>query len=94
LTQFGAGHRSCLGKNISYLEIYKVVPTMLRAFDVSSLAILLSSPVLTCLFKFELVGPEEGGDWNVQNRWFVVQSGFNVRMRKRQQQMEFVKVEN
>lgn len=32
--QFGAGHRSCLGKHISYLEIYKLVPTILRKFDV------------------------------------------------------------
>lgn len=43
LVQFGAGHRSCLGKNISLLEIYKVVPTLLRRFDVSTL-----SPEIKC----------------------------------------------
>ena len=35
LMTFGAGHRSCIGKNISYLEIYKLVPTLVRTFDVS-----------------------------------------------------------
>ncbi|KAF2205452.1 pisatin demethylase [Delitschia confertaspora ATCC 74209] len=33
LLTFGAGNRTCLGKNISYLEIYKLVPSMLKAFD-------------------------------------------------------------
>lgn len=35
LFQFGMGSRTCLGKNISTLEIYKVVPSLLRRFDVS-----------------------------------------------------------
>ena len=35
LLTFGAGHRSCIGKNISYLEIYKLVPSLIRKFDVS-----------------------------------------------------------
>ena len=35
LLTFGAGHRSCIGKNISYLEIYKLVPTMVGKYDVS-----------------------------------------------------------
>ncbi|KAK4552245.1 hypothetical protein LTR86_010599 [Recurvomyces mirabilis] len=33
LFQFGAGRFGCIGKNISLLEIYKVVPTLLRAFE-------------------------------------------------------------
>jgi len=32
--QFGAGARTCIGKNISLLEIYKLVPTFLRNFDI------------------------------------------------------------
>jgi cytochrome P450 len=33
--QFGAGARTCIGKNISLLEIYKLVPSFLRKFEVS-----------------------------------------------------------
>ena len=29
---FGAGSRSCLGKNVSFLEIYKAVPSLLLAY--------------------------------------------------------------
>lgn len=36
--QFGAGHRSCIGKHISYLEIYKLVPSILRKYQVSSVS--------------------------------------------------------
>lgn len=64
LLTFGAGHRVCLGKHISYLEIFKLVPTLLQAYDI------------------ELV--DGGRDWTVQNRWFVPQSGFLVRLRKRE----------
>lgn len=35
LFSFGAGARTCIGKNISYLEMYKLVPAVLREFDVS-----------------------------------------------------------
>lgn len=31
--QFGSGARTCIGKQISLLEIYKLVPTFLRNFD-------------------------------------------------------------
>ncbi|MCJ1416756.1 hypothetical protein MMC32_003094 [Xylographa parallela] len=32
--QFGAGARTCIGKNISLLEVYKLVPSFLRRFEV------------------------------------------------------------
>ncbi|KAI5917384.1 cytochrome P450 [Camillea tinctor] len=32
--QFGMGSRTCIGKNISLLEIYKVVPSLLRRFEI------------------------------------------------------------
>jgi cytochrome P450 len=35
MLQFGMGSRTCIGKNISLLEIYKLVPSMLRRFEVS-----------------------------------------------------------
>lgn len=34
MLQFGVGSRTCIGKNISLLEIYKLVPSMLRRFEV------------------------------------------------------------
>jgi cytochrome P450 len=37
LFTFGAGARTCVGKNISYLEMYKLVPALLRTFEVSTL---------------------------------------------------------
>ncbi|RDI82162.1 hypothetical protein Vi05172_g7843 [Venturia inaequalis] len=33
--QFGAGARTCIGRSISLLEIYKLVPSFLRRFEVS-----------------------------------------------------------
>ncbi|KAE8336010.1 hypothetical protein BDV24DRAFT_178893 [Aspergillus arachidicola] len=34
MLQFGAGSRTCIGKNISLMEIYKLIPSFLRRFDV------------------------------------------------------------
>lgn len=41
--QFGMGSRTCIGKNISLLEIYKVVPSLMRRFDVSISTIVIQS---------------------------------------------------
>jgi hypothetical protein len=38
MLQFGMGARTCIGKNISLLEIYKVVPSLLRRFEVRTFA--------------------------------------------------------
>lgn len=34
MLQFGAGARTCIGKHISLLEIYKLVPSFLRRFEI------------------------------------------------------------
>ncbi|KAB8293771.1 hypothetical protein EYC80_009256 [Monilinia laxa] len=34
MLHFGMGARTCIGKNISLLEIYKLVPSMLRRFEI------------------------------------------------------------
>lgn len=34
LFTFGAGPRTCIGRNVSLLEMYKLVPTFLRRFEV------------------------------------------------------------
>ena len=39
---FGAGSRTCIGKNISILEIYKLVPNLLRHFKVCLLAVCMA----------------------------------------------------
>jgi cytochrome P450 len=44
--QFGAGARTCIGKNVSLLEIFKVVPALLENFDVS-----LRALSFTCLTR-------------------------------------------
>lgn len=36
---FGAGARTCIGKNISLLEVYKLVPSFLRRFEVRCLSL-------------------------------------------------------
>ena len=35
LFSFGMGARTCIGKNISLLEMYKLVPTIIRQYEVS-----------------------------------------------------------
>ena len=69
LFHFGAGARTCIGKNISLLEIYKLVPAFLRRFEV----------------EFESKEREKDGEqWRLHNAWFVAQRGFEVRVRERE----------
>jgi cytochrome P450 len=41
---WGAGSRSCLGKNIAYAEMYKLVATLYSVFDVSTCSLPLPPP--------------------------------------------------
>ncbi|KAI1498990.1 cytochrome P450 [Biscogniauxia marginata] len=63
LLTFGSGSRTCIGKNISYLEIYKVIPTMFA--------------------RYEMTFPDPNTEWNITNRWLVVQTGLEVYLRRR-----------
>ena len=45
--QFGGGSRFCLGRNISYLEMYKVIPELLTRFTVCQIK-LPRLPVHVC----------------------------------------------
>ena len=45
MLHFGMGSRTCIGKNISLLEIYKLVPTFLRRFEVCVKFLELKIPI-------------------------------------------------
>ena len=81
LKQFGAGHRTCLGKHVSYLEIYKLVPTLFSLYDVSinQSALEVCYPILTSA-QMSLVHPEN--EWELNNPWFVTQKGVDVKLKK------------
>ncbi len=78
MLQFGMGSRTCIGKNISLLEIYKLVPSMLRRFDVSfSLSSLsLIAPKLT---QKQIRFDDPNSEWEIVNAWFVKQNNFITR---------------
>lgn len=52
LFHFGAGSRSCIGRHITVLELYKLVPSFLRRFDVSNP---LPPPSLLVVFQISLI---------------------------------------
>ena len=49
LFQFGAGNHLCLGKNIAYMEICKVIPSLMRTFEVSKF---MRGPFRLCMISF------------------------------------------
>ena len=57
LLTFGAGNRSCIGKHISYLEISKLVPSLVRKYDVGSSTLSLCHSGVSLFCSSDLLLP-------------------------------------
>ncbi|OHE96886.1 cytochrome P450 oxidoreductase [Colletotrichum orchidophilum] len=64
---FGLGSRTCIGKNVSILEMSKLIPRIIRDFE----------------FKLEGNAAAPGGSWTTHNAWFVKPRGFHVSVKSR-----------
>ncbi|KAK3680865.1 cytochrome P450 [Podospora appendiculata] len=63
LLTFGSGHRICLGKNISYLEIYKLIPTLFLTYEIS-----LSNPNQDWVLSNHWLVTQKGLDVKLKRR--------------------------
>jgi cytochrome P450 len=96
MLHFGMGSRTCIGKNISLLEIYKLVPAVLRRFEVCFLSILRTSNSAFSNFlpfgspRLEILTPEQVNlehpdlEWKLHNAWFVRQLNFHTTFTRRE----------
>mgnify|MGYP003662515469 CR=1 FL=1 len=64
---FGMGGRTCIGRNLSLLEVGKLIPEVVRRFD----------------FLLDGREESEGAAWKSVNRWFVKPLGFEGRILER-----------
>ena len=69
---FGLGSRTCIGKNISMLEITKLIPELLRRFD----------------FELDDELKDDNNELERINRWFVIPSSLPVKVSIRQEEQE------
>lgn len=74
--QFGMGSRTCIGKNISLLEVYKLVPSMLRRFEVSFSD--MTDPGREGADTMQVQFKDPRQEWELVNSWFVKQSNFTT----------------
>ena len=80
MLQFGMGARTCIGKNISLLEIYKLIPSFLRRFQVS-LAwtfLILDGDGIADSYSQQVQLADPQKEWKLHNAWFVKQLDFNT----------------
>lgn len=83
--QFGMGSRTCIGKNISLLEIYKLVPTILRRFEVClSITFNTKRPTTTnAPYNVQVQFKDPTQEWELVNAWFVKQKNFTTTFKLR-----------
>ncbi|KAI4086011.1 MAG: hypothetical protein LQ344_007925 [Seirophora lacunosa] len=80
MLHFGMGAKTCIGKNISLLELYKVIPSFLRRFEVS-FSRGECFAVVAHLSQVFLAHPSQ--EWKLHNAWFVRQLDFNTTFKPR-----------
>ena len=78
----------CYGNNFSHLIIYKLVASMLQAYDVRGPSRILASVLwitrLMCkilLLQIQLADPN--AKWRSEGRWFAVQKDLHVKLARR-----------
>ena len=84
MLHFGMGARTCIGKNISLLEIYKLVPSFLRRFQVCMitwLSVFSDRHAEQHIRQVQLADPDK--EWRLHNAWFVKQLDFNTTFKPR-----------
>ena len=79
LMPFGVGKYSCLGKNLARMLLVKLVPTLLREFEVSE-ALWRNRALFTSL-QFEMADPQYR--WISSPGIFALPVGFELRLRSR-----------
>jgi cytochrome P450 len=79
ILQFGYGPRICIGKHITNIEMYKLLPTILRDFEFEGVG-----------GKAEDHGFKE---WTVWQGWFHQQKGVDVKVKRRKERAEGVVLE-
>ena len=83
---FGAGRRSCIGRPLALVEIYKTIARLFLEFDVSC-STLFSFPGPDSSFADlnleKIIPANPDSQWTVVNGWFVKQHGIDVCLRKR-----------
>ncbi|KAL8782626.1 MAG: hypothetical protein Q9213_005213 [Squamulea squamosa] len=83
---FGAGNHVCMGQNIARMNIFKLVPTLIRTYEVilATPQELASHSGRWSLMKRQISMEDPEKEWTIVNGANMKQTDFNVRLRKRE----------